>query len=355
MSHPTWSLRFRVAARGGAWLLALASGCAGPGPVFPPVEPAIVWPRSGDPPRFAWVGKIEGEADLKRPRSFWKKLTGLLVGQDPPAIIQSAFGAVATRSRVLYVSDPDLHAVHRFDLERREYRALTRAGGNRLFESPMGLAVLGDKLVVSDRAQRTVTVLSASGEPEAVVGEESLEGPVGVAVGPITGRIYVADVPAHQVKVFHADGRAALEIGTRGEKPGQFNFPTHVACDAEENVYVSDSLNFRIQVFDSHGRYLRSFGRNGDFPGDLSQPKGIAVDAGGRVYVVDSHFENFQVFSPGGDLLLAVGEEGTTPGQFWLPVGISIDDQGWVWVGDLFNHRVQAFRYLGEPPAGGKS
>ncbi|MBI4584468.1 MAG: 6-bladed beta-propeller [Planctomycetes bacterium] len=334
------------------FLAAVPWGCAELEPIFPPRDPPLVWPSGGDPARFAYIGAIGGEADLKRPRSFWSRLLGLVAGIEPPAALRSAHGVAVSGSRILYVSDPDARCVHRFDLERREYRALTDAAGNgRKFVMPIGLALAGEKLLVADRSLHAVAVLSPEGEPEAFFGEESLQGPVGVAVGP-SGRLYVADVEAHQVKAFDGGGKNLFIFGGRGRAPGKFNYPTHVACDAEGNILVSDSLNCRIQVFDQEGRFLRSWGQRGDTPGDFSQPKGIACDRRGQIYVVDSHFENVQVFSPQGELLLAFGQEGKGPGEFWLPVGIFVNGNDTIWVCDSFNHRVQAFRYLEEQVQG---
>jgi hypothetical protein len=325
------------------------TGCAAPPPVFPPPDPSILWPRTGDRARYSWLGKIEGEADLKRPRSFWSRLTGLVAGRAPEAKILSPYEVVEAPGDILFVSDPDLHAVHRFDLASREYRALGDAGEGRSFDSPIGLALSDKRLIVADRGLKTVTVLSLAGDPEGVLGAGELEGPVGVAVGPLSGLIYVVDVPAHQVKVLDGKGSRVAAFGGRGTGKGLFNYPTHVACDAAENVYVTDSMNSRIQVFDRQGMFLREWGRRGDSPGEFAQPKGIAVDGAGRAYVVDSRFENIQVFDAAGSLLLAIGEEGSGPGQFWLPVGVSVAGDR-IWVGDAFNHRVQVFRFLGDEP-----
>jgi len=329
------------------------SGCASPGPIFPPIEPPIVWPKVGDPARYAWVGKLEGEADLAAPRSFWRRMGDAVFGREPQARIQGPH-EVAVDGELVYVTDPEMRTVHLLDLERREHQALTDAGQGRRFEAPSGLAVLGDRVAVADRALKTITLLSMDGEPEAVLGEKSLEAPVGVAIGPVTKRIYVADVGLHRVKGFDPGGRVVFSVGGRGPGLGQFNYPTHVACDAQERIYVSDSLNFRIQVFDRQGKFLRTWGSKGDQPGEFSQPKGLAVDRAGRVYVVDSNFENVQVFDPQGRLLLAFGEEGNGPGQFWLPVGICVDGRDRIWVGDLYNRRVQVFRFLGAEPSGAK-
>jgi DNA-binding beta-propeller fold protein YncE len=296
-------------------LIVLWSSCAAPPPVFTPVDPPLLWPPEEERPRYAYVGKIEGEEDLKRQRSVWEWFSSVVVGSVPRAKIGSAHGVAVSRQNVLYVTDPDSRTVHRFDLERREYQALTDAGNGRNFVLPIGVALREGKVLVSDRVLRSVTVLSSSGEPEAVLGMDIFESPVGLAVGE-SGRIYVADVTAHSVKVLDQSGKMVLSFGRRGRGAGEFNYPTYVACDTVENIYVSDTLNSRIQVFNSDGGFLKSWGERGDFPGNLSQPKGIACDQRGFVYIVDAHFENVQVFTPEGRLLLALGEEGYGPGQF---------------------------------------
>lgn len=342
-----------VAAMPLAGLLMLGlSACAGVEPVFPPLEAPIVWPDSGDPARFCYVGRIHGEADLKKPRSFWAWLGDLVGGEETPATLQSPSAVVVTPSNVLYVTDTGTGVVHRFDLESREYAALNDAGEGRAFEMPIGLALFEGRPLVVDRSLGTLTLLAPDGSVEDVFGRGVLEAPVGVAVGPGSGRLFVVDVGTHQVKILARDGALLETIGGRGAGPGEFNYPTYIACDSLENIFVSDTLNFRIQVFDSTGSFVRAWGRKGDAPGEFSQPKGIAVDPRGLVYVVDSQFENVQIFDALGQLLLAIGEEGRGPGQFWLPTGVYVDHRDRLWVGDWYNQRVQVFRYVGEETAG---
>jgi len=328
----------------------LLGGCSAPEPVFPAVEPAVVWPPPPDSPRYSWVGELRGEGDLHRPRSAWGWLVDLVSGPVPPAEIRSAHGVAFHPPNVLWVSDPEQRVVHRFDLESRDYRALTDVGDGLRLETPIGLAVsdaLGTDgaLLVADRTLRVVAILSQDGATLAIVGRGELTAPVGVAEGS-NGRIWVADVGTHQVVAFDPDGSVALTIGGRGIGPGEFNYPTHVTCDDDGNVYVSDTLNCRVQVFDRDGEFVRTWGGRGVFPGQFSQPKGIAWGADGFVYVVDSHFENVQVFTTDGQLLLAVGTEGTGPGEFWLPIGICVDPSHRVWIGDSHNRRVQVLQHL---------
>jgi DNA-binding beta-propeller fold protein YncE len=75
----------------------------------------------------------------------------------------------------------------------------------------------------------------------------------------------------------------------------------------------------------------------------------VAVDAAGHLYVVDAMFDNFQIFDPTGKLLLNVGQTGSGPGGFGLPNGIAIGADNKIYVADAFNHRVQVFKYIGQP------
>jgi DNA-binding beta-propeller fold protein YncE len=136
-------------------------------------------------------------------------------------------------------------------------------------------------------------------------------------------------------------------LGKRGERPGEFNYPTAIVGDALR-LWVADSGNHRVQAVSPDGTSLMAFGRAGDAPGDLALPKSIGIDPDGHVYVVDGRFENIQVFNDAGQLLLYFGEEGSGPGQFWLPGGMFIEPGGRIWVCDSYNRRVQVFEYVRE-------
>ena len=103
-----------------------------------------------------------------------------------------------------------------------------------------------------------------------------------------------------------------------------------------------------MQVFNPEGKHVRNIGSVGDRPGNFSRPKGIAIDSEDHIYIVDAAFQNFQIFNKEGQPLLFVGEGGSHPGQFLLPAGIAIDDEDRVYVVDQLNARVQVFEYMGE-------
>jgi DNA-binding beta-propeller fold protein YncE len=335
--------------RRAAWavcLLAAACGCATRPPMLEMPAAPLVWPRDEAPARIAHIAVIRGEEDVAPWPGVVKRVTDAIFGAEPARGFRSPFGVAVSSSGIACVTDQAARAVHSFDIASREYRVWTDAGGGRAFHTPIGIAAVGESFAVADRGLGLVVMLASDGTPQGVIGETELEAPVGVAVGPLTGLLYVADVGLHAVKAFARDGRCAGTFGHRGSGDGEFNFPTFVACDAEERVYVADSLNARVHVFEAGGRFLFAWGGQGDDPGSFAQPKGIAVDRAGVVYVVDARFENVQMFDRRGHLLMAFGEEGTGPGQFSLPVGVCADDKGRIWVADSQNSRLQVFASL---------
>jgi DNA-binding beta-propeller fold protein YncE len=209
-------------------------------------------------------------------------------------------------------------------------------------------------LFVADAELGWVVHLDASGEPLAPVGRGQLLRPTGLARDAASGRLYVADTAAHDIKVFDAAGRLERTLGRRGSGPGEFNFPSHLAW-AGGALYVSDTLNARIQVLrpDEPGVAPWALGARGLYLGNLVRPKGVAVDAEGHIYVVESYHDRLLVYDADGAFLLPVGGTGTAPGAFYLPAGAWIDAAQQVYVADMFNGRVLRFQYLVDSGGGG--
>ncbi|MFO0974135.1 MAG: 6-bladed beta-propeller [Phycisphaerae bacterium] len=251
--------------------------------------------------------------------------------------------AVSPQERV-FVADPPAGCVHLLDLRTRRYRALRSAGATPLV-APADVAIGDGRVFVSDAGRGVIDVFSESGDYQSTW-PATLRRPAGVAWDAARQRLYVVDAAAHGCVGFSAAGVEQVRFGQRGVEPGQFNFPTFVACDARLGVIVTDSLNARVQRFSPEGQFIATFGKKGDAAGDFSLPKGVAADAAGHIYVADAHFENVQLFDDAGRLLLAFGSEGQGPGEFWLPAKLCFDGQSRLWVADSYNRRVQVFRLL---------
>lgn len=327
------------------------AGCAAPGPVFPEVSPPIVWPVPPDAPRIRYVGALIGQESLRKQPQGLAAVGAVLTGQTGQVRFVRP-SAVAVRGDVVFVADLGLGAVHRLDLNSRDYRLLRRAG-NEAWLAPIDLAIItvrGEaRLAVLDRQRAVCDVLSLSGEFLASHAWPQIAAPVALADDPQAGCVWIADAKAHAIFAWKPDSDATpAQYGQRGTSPGMFNFPSALAADAAVGLVVADAMNFRVQVLNHDFTVRSAFGQRGDAAGDFARPRAVAVDSDGHIYVLDNQFENVQIFRPDGTLLMAFGEGGDGPGQFSLPSGITIDAQDRIWVADSYNRRVQVFQYLTE-------
>lgn len=325
-----------------------------------PPQPALVWPAAPEPARYAWAGYLSGEPELLRPEpagggSLWRRVGRWIAGLDGadeaplqlqrPSAVSGDGGAGGGR---VYVSDAGRRAIFVFDLAGGTLALWERAGPGLNWVSPVGLAPAPDGgLDVADAELGWVVRLDAQGEPRGQIGRGQLQRPTGLARDAASGRLYVADTRAHDIKVFDAAGRLERTLGGAGSAPGRFNAPTHLAL-ADGLLYVTDSLNARVQVLRAaDGEPLRQIGSRGLVLGQLVRPKGVAVDAAGRVYVVESYHDTVLVYDADGRLLLPLGPASAAMppvARFLLPSGVWVAPDGDLLVADMFNARLARLR-----------
>jgi len=312
----------------------------------PPEAAALVWPAAPEPARIAFVKTFSRPDDLGIRKGFFQSVRDFLLGAEDTRMVRPM--AVVEAGDVLYVADPGVNGVHRFDTTRGEYALIQGPEGSPL-GSPVGLAAgANGEIYVSDSRLAQVLVIRPGADHAVPVPlEGELLQPTGIAFDASTGRLYVVDTRAHDIRVYDRGGNLVRNIGGRGTGPGRFNYPTLLWLSPGGNLYVTDSLNFRVQILDGTGRFIGAFGKAGDGTGDAARQKGVATDRQGHVYVVDSLFHAVQIFDGDGQYLLTVGAQGQGRGEFWLPVGIYIDASDTIYVTDTYNQRVQVFRYVG--------
>ena len=312
-----------------------------------------VWPKGDQVPRFVYVGDLTGEENYPAAESAdaegvlaW--LVGLGQEITEPVVLRRPQGVAEDSLGKIWVSDVSRQAVFLFDPQAAELQVFDLIDEHRQFLAPVGLAPLPDGgVLVSDAQLGVIVDLGADGTPRRLLGSGLLIRPTGIAYDGLTGRIFVADTRANEIKVIDgADARLLYTIGGEGEEAGQLNAPTYLALSGG-HLYVTDTLNARIQVFNTDGKFVSQFGERGLYVGNLSRPKGVAASEDGLVYVVESLFDHLLVFDPSGRLLLPIGGTGHAPGQFYLPSGVWAGSGGRVYVSDMFNGRVAVLQFLG--------
>ena len=333
-------------------LLAGLTGCAET-PKKEDEEPKeLVFPPPPEQPRFYFDQTLRSSLDIQVEddvSAFRRFATG---EQRRGEGFAKPFDVVARQGRI-YVGDTVRRTVLVFDLAKRKFFQIGQEEPGRLY-LPLGLALdaAGNLYVVDGTAKRVLVYTPEGQFLRAIGGKARLHRPSGVAVPPDGSRVYVVDTGGvdtrdHRVRVFDAhSGEHLFDIGTRGNKEGEFNLPRDAIIAPDGRLYVVDGGNFRVQVFEADGTFVKTFGAIGRRSGQFSRPKGIAADPQGNIYVSDTAFGNFQIFDPQGRLLLFVGGRGSRdkPAQYMLPAGIDIDEEGRVYMVEQFYRRVDIYR-----------
>jgi DNA-binding beta-propeller fold protein YncE len=338
-----WFFQFRVGKRFTPVALFLFFSALAVLAEAPAVLPS--WPSPPAEPYVVYVRDISMPKDIGDKSGFFMRLANWITGVTSDAKkLDHPFGLSLDDAGNLLITDTGANAVCFLDFTRKKWLRWTAVDG-RKFQSPVAAVHSAQTFFVADSALGKVIAFNESGKVQFEI-TNGLVRPAGLAL--LGDKLVIADSQLHQVVFCGLHGELISQFGRRGNGPGEFNFPTHVAVDDHRQIYVTDSLNQRVQVFDAAGKFLRAFGSVGDGPGHFSRPKGVAVDRAGHVYVVDAVFDNVQIFDGQGRLLLDFGEAGSAAGQFWLPNAIAINSRNEIFVADAYNHRLQMFRYTGK-------
>jgi DNA-binding beta-propeller fold protein YncE len=325
---------------------------------FPEQDPPdLAWPGAPEPRRLQYAGQLIGEpnfsVDPNGPQDgagvkLLKWIAGLGGDQgDSRRLLRPQTGLIDPAGRIL-VTDVGRQGVVVFDPTAGTLEVWQQATPAMRFDTPVGIGVtLAGDILVADAGLGMILRLDAEGRPRGYLGTGDLERPTGLAVDPVSGKVYVADSARHDIKVFTPDGTLEQVLGHRGEAPGEFNGPTHLFFKAGR-LYVSDTLNARVQVLEADGRPVAQVGKRGLYLGNMVRPKGLAVDNAGNLYVVESEHDHLLVFDQQGRFLLPLGGNGQSIGQFFLPSGAWTDGKDRIFVADMFNGRVMVFQYLGD-------
>lgn len=329
-----------------AWAVPAVCGQkAGGVQVKNPAE-SLVWPPPPAPARIKWIAQYRNEFDVgaKKHHSFMDRLAGK--GQDA-LWLQRPLSVAVDAAGVIFVGDFGLGIVGFDPAKQRMW--LFSAVSKTSLATPAGIAVDSKFVYAADANTNTLAVFDKEGHFLQSLGpNDGIKRPVGVAVDEARDLLLVVNGGDHQVLMFNRALKLQKKIGQRGEKEGQFNFPTYCCFIPGTGFAIADTANFRVQIFDYNGKYLRAFGKAGDTSGTFARPKGLAVDPDGNLYVVDATFGNFQIFRLDGQVLTAVGQGGGDRGMFQVPSGIAINKDGAIYIADEMNRRIQRFQYLPE-------
>ena len=190
-------------------------------------------------------------------------------------------GVALDKDDNIYVSDSDNHCVYKLDKYGNQLKKKfgKKGRGREEFNWPRGVAVAGDRVLVCDRRNNRVQVLTTELEP-------------------------------------------VRSFGSQGTGHGEFREPEDIAVDSEGMLYVSDHCNNRIQVFTGDGQFVDSIGKQGM----LQKPEGVCVDAN-FVYAVELDSKRVCVFTKDDQFKASFCES-----QISEAHGVSVDSDGFVYL-----------------------
>ncbi|MCF6352605.1 MAG: 6-bladed beta-propeller [Cyclobacteriaceae bacterium] len=293
-----------------------------------------------------WVSEFPSTQKKQSKKGLFKRIGTFIFGKKP-ALLVKPVAVLAHNPEMFWVVDQKTTSLVLINQQKASTVKLTSKSEKRSNSLVDICELPGKGLLITDSYLNKI-FLVPNDSKEAIIFNNSLslQQPTGIAYAKEKDEIWVLETKAHRIAVLNAKGKLLKTIGSRGNAPGEFNFPTHIWIDRHGQVYIVDSMNFRVQIFNSEGKWISMFGQAGDGSGYFARPKGIATDSHGNIYVADALFHTVQIFNKKGQLLYFFGNQGRDKGQFWMPLGIFIDDKDYIYVTDSFNSRVQIFQLI---------
>jgi DNA-binding beta-propeller fold protein YncE len=183
---------------------------------------------------------------------------------------------------------------------------------------------------------------------EAGLGDGQFDSPSGIAVES-DNDLLVVDSGNYRVQKFTSDGEFITKWGRY--EPGHdlhLGIPVALTVDSNDNNYVTNAKfqQHLVKKFDRGGNFIRQWGLRGSGDGELDHPEEIATFTGGSLLVADSLNNRIQEFSSNGDFVTKWGSYGNQPNQFIVPTGVAINKMNDMhYISDTGNHRVQRFHW----------
>ena len=277
--------------------------------------------------------KVEGEQIKGSPfsviaiRNFREPIANITTKDAVYSITVNRHGQIilATRSNITILdSSPN---------EKTEIISFNHTTDPEQSRVPRGLAVdSDDNILVADCKNNCIQKFSPNGSYIAHVDNHSVDFkcPCGVAVHPITNKIYVTNVGNHQIQVLNSNLTFYDAIGSWGKEEHQFISPEGLAFDSTGNLYVADDQNSRIQIFTVEGNVWQF---------NLLWPNAIAIDSDDIVYAYTNHWASWTItlFTTDGKFLTSFKREVKFPKNGYIyPKGITVDKNGIVYtINDL--------------------
>jgi len=162
--------------------------------------------------------------------------------------------------------------------------------------------------------------------------------------------IFLSDERNHRLLKISLQSRVALEIGTKGQKPGTFWYPAGLeiipsAISRTNDMLVCcDCWNHRLQFFSLNGDFIREIGHFGEESHQFKGPYDLAVTDDGHLWVSDRSNHRIKKLNLAGETIEIHGKQwdqedifGTTIEKIkhdilLEPIPIKLEYPGGIWM-----------------------
>ena len=219
-------------------------------------------------------------------------------------------------------------------------KACKKGRGNGEFANPAGIVLdsVRDEVYVCDYSNSRIQVLSSEGVYLRQFGRDHLTEPFAICLSQ-QGESFVTDKVKECFLKFSMTGQFLKQVGSRGNKSGQFSGISGLCCEAGL-IYVCDYNVRRIQVFDSELNYIKQFGNE-----ELRQPDDIKI-LSDTMYILSKNNNSIHCYNIDCTLQRKIELTGQEH-QMTAALFFSIDKNGNFLITDQSNDQIRIFSSKG--------
>jgi tripartite motif-containing protein 71 len=252
------------------------------------------------------------------------------------------FDVAILENRVI-VSDQESNRVFVFEKNGRYHGIFgVDENTNGRFVKPIALTSSDSEIYVLDEVLQNIQIFNENGSFKSVFSKDEIQKAdvkMMQSLAYYNSKVYVLDAGTSKVAIFSRDGKYISGFGKYGSDKGEMVLPSDIAVN-DNLIFVADTGNSRIQIFDLEGNPVLHFGSYGSNDGQFMVASGITA-ANGAIYVADTGNSRIQIFNYDGIFQKKLGKRGLEIGSYHGIKGIFVDPGNKVYVADTMNNRIQ--------------